>query len=173
MGTARQVRSLRYISSVGSQMPSAALGFINKRLASCVRIVPLLWSAPKKSSMEQFAQPFDKASLTKRMSISREEQYARLKLVYMAPKLLRLTRTVQGIWNTRQFEMQKTHSRWERVLKDVTFYEFIAVLDGVRVKVIVKQVAGGEKHFWSVIPFWKVDDQNHRRILHSGDPEHD
>jgi len=80
---------------------------------------------------------------------------------------------VQGIWKTRRFEEQKTNSRWEHVAKDVIFYEFIAVLDSVRLKVIVKEVVGGEKHFWSVIPFWVVDKQNSRRVLHGGDPEND
>jgi hypothetical protein len=104
---------------------------------------------------------------------AREDQYARLKLVHLAPQIIKLSRTVQGIWQTRQFEIQKTHSRWERVLKDVRFYEFVAVLDNVRVKVIVKEVAGGEKHFWSIIPFWKVHAETHKRLLHSGDPERD
>jgi hypothetical protein len=104
---------------------------------------------------------------------SREDQYARLKLLHMAPKVLKLSRTVQGISHTRQFEPQKTHSRWESVLKDVRFYEFMAVLENVRVKVIVKEVAGGERYFWSIIPFWKLDLDNRRRILHSGDPERD
>ena len=64
-------------------------------------------------------------------------------------------------------------SRWEHVLKDVTFYEFIAVLDNIRIKIIVKEAIGGEKHFWSVIPHWDIDATNSRRILHSGDLEHD
>lgn len=104
---------------------------------------------------------------------SQQDQYARLKLLSIAPEILRLSRTVQGIWHTKHFEAQKTHSRWEHVLKDVSFYEFMAVLDNVRVKVIVKQVAGGEKHFWSVIPFWGIDSTTHKRILHSGRPERD
>ena len=104
---------------------------------------------------------------------SQADQYARLKLLYLAPKVLRLSRTVQGIWRTRQFEVTKSHSRWERVLKDVSFYEFMAVLEHVRVKVIVKEVAGGEKHFWSIIPFWKLGPNSRGRILHSGDPERD
>jgi hypothetical protein len=103
----------------------------------------------------------------------REDQYARLKLLHLAPKVLKLSRTVQGIWPTRQFELQKTHSRWESVLKDVCFYEFMAVLENVRIKVIVKEVAGGERYFWSIIPFWKLDPDKRRRILHSGDPEQD
>lgn len=103
----------------------------------------------------------------------REDQYPRLKLVHYAPEVLKLSRTVQGIWRTKQFERQKSHSRWERVLKDVSFFEFVAVLQNVRVKVIVKEAAGGEKHFWSVIPFWKINRDTSRRVLHSGDPEND
>ncbi|MDP2703857.1 MAG: hypothetical protein Q8P01_01395 [bacterium] len=30
-----------------------------------------------------------------------------------------------------------------------------------------------EKFFWSIIPYWKIDSANSRRILHSGDPESD
>lgn len=103
----------------------------------------------------------------------RDEQYARLKLLRHAPEVLKKSSTVQGIWHTKKFEVQKTNSRWERMMKEVIFYEFIAVLDNVRVKVIVKEVQGGEKHFWSVIPYWGIDKVNSRRVLHSGDPEHD
>ncbi len=104
---------------------------------------------------------------------SHKDQYSRLKLIRYAPEVLKLSKTVQGIWSVRRFEKQKINSRWDRVMKDVIYYEFIAVLDSVRVKVIVKEVAGGEKHFWSIIPFWGIDKSTYRRILHSGDPEHD
>ncbi|MBP9856250.1 MAG: hypothetical protein KBC48_03060 [Candidatus Pacebacteria bacterium] len=104
---------------------------------------------------------------------TREDQYSRLKLVRYAPQILSLSRTVQGIWHTKKIENQKTHNRWERVLKLVSFYEFIAVLDDVRVKVIVKQVEGGEKHFWSIIPFWKIHKETRGRLLYSGNPDHD
>ena len=56
-------------------------------------------------------------------------------------------------------------------MKEVTFYEFIAVLDSIRVKVIVKEVYGGEKHFWSVIPYWGIDKMNSKRVLYSRDIE--
>jgi hypothetical protein len=103
----------------------------------------------------------------------REDQYSRLKLLYLAPKVVKLSRTLQGIRKTRKFESQKAHSRWEWALKDVCFYEFVAVLENVRVKVIIKEVAGGEKHFWSIIPYWRLDPGSHKRILHSGDPDQD
>lgn len=101
---------------------------------------------------------------------SNEDQYARLKLLHLAPEILSRSSTVQGISNTKQFESQKTNSRWEYVLKDVVYFEFIAVINNLRVKVIIKQVLGSEKHFWSIVPFWKIDKVNSKRILHSGDP---
>jgi len=102
-----------------------------------------------------------------------KDQYSRLKLIKYAPEILELSKTVQGIWSVRRFEEQKTNNRWEWTMKDVVYYEFIAVLDSVRVKVIVKQVAGEGKYFWSVIPFWGIDKSVGRRVLHSGNLECD
>lgn len=102
-----------------------------------------------------------------------QDQYTRLKLLRLAPEVLKKSHTVQGVWETRKFEELKTNSKWKRILKDVKFYEFIAVLENVRVKVIVKEVEGGQRHFWSVIPFWSIDKATSKRILHSGDLEHD
>lgn len=103
----------------------------------------------------------------------RVDQYARLKLIKLAPEVLKLSRTVQGISEKRKLEHQKTNNRWEYVMKLVRHYEFIAVLQDIRVKVIIKQVEGGEKHFWSVIPFWGIDKEAGKRVLYSGNPETD
>lgn len=35
------------------------------------------------------------------------------------------------------------------------YFAFEAVIDGRRIKVIVRQVGKGKKHFWSVIPAWR------------------
>lgn len=102
-----------------------------------------------------------------------QDQYTRLKLLRLAPEVLTKSHTVQGIWETKKFEELKTNSKWKHILKDVKFYEFIAVLENVRVKVIVKEAEGGQRHFRSVIPFWSIDKSTSKRILHSGDPEHD
>ncbi|MBI2507127.1 MAG: hypothetical protein HYW09_00760 [Candidatus Niyogibacteria bacterium] len=103
----------------------------------------------------------------------RAEQYARLRLLVVAPRVLSLSKTVQGIWHTKHFERIRVHNRTDAILKLVAFYEFIAVLENTRVKVIVKQINGGQKYFWSIIPYWKIDSINSRRLLYSGDPEHD
>jgi len=38
---------------------------------------------------------------------SREDQYSRLKLVHIAPEVLKLSKTVQGIWNTQILKCRK------------------------------------------------------------------
>lgn len=103
----------------------------------------------------------------------RSEQYARLKLLALAPQVLSLSQTVQGVSHTKHFERVRVHSRTDIVLRPIVYFEFIAVLESVRVKVVVKQIDGGEKFFWSVIPYWKIDTVNSRRALHSGNPESD
>lgn len=101
------------------------------------------------------------------------DQYTRLKLLYLAPQVLTKTHTLQGIWRTKQFESNKTGGEWKYIMKDVIFYEFVAVLENVRVKVILKEVFGGEKYFWSIIPYWSIDKVGSRRILYSGNPDAD
>ena len=102
-----------------------------------------------------------------------KEQYIRLKLLYLVPEVLKKSHTVQGVWNMRKFEEQKINKRKENILKDVIYYEFIAVIKSVRIKIIIKEVLGGEKHFWSVIPSWGIDKQNKKRILFTGNPDED
>ncbi len=105
------------------------------------------------------------------------DQYTRFRHLKLAPEIIRQSKTLQGLWSTQKFErIKKKTGGWEQVLKVTTYYEFIAVMEShgskVRVKVIVKQIAGGEKFFLSIIPFWGSNKKG-ERIMHSGDPEND
>ncbi len=105
------------------------------------------------------------------------DQFSRLRHLKLAPNILNQSRTLQGVWATQKFErIKKKDGGWQQILKLTTYYEFIAVMEShsskVRVKVIVKQIDGGEKFFLSIIPFWGVDKKGDR-IMHSGDPEND
>jgi hypothetical protein len=106
-----------------------------------------------------------------------EDQFARFRHLALAPEILRNSKTLQGIWRTQKFERLKRKNGWEKVLKVTTYYEFIAIMEShgakVRVKIIVKQVEGAEKHFLSIIPSWGVNRQTGEKVLHSGDPETD
>lgn len=104
---------------------------------------------------------------------SRHDQYMRFKLIKLAPEVLKLSRTLQGMWETKHFERVRVHSRTDTILKLVTYYEFIAILSRVRIKVIVKQIDSGEKFFWSIIPFWGINKENKKRKMYGGNPEED
>ena len=102
------------------------------------------------------------------------DQYIRFRLISLAPKILQDSHTLQGLSKRNNLERVKTNSRWESVKRLVTYFEFVAVVNGYRVRVIVKEVeSGGGKYFWSIIPFWKMDKITGSRILHSGKPEID
>jgi hypothetical protein len=102
-----------------------------------------------------------------------EDQYMRFKLLHLAPEILKMSHTLQGVWETKKFERVRMHSRTENILKPVSYFEFIAVIKRNRVKIIIKQIDGGEKHFWSIIPFWGMNQNTKERILHDGTPEED
>lgn len=102
-----------------------------------------------------------------------KDQYMRFKLLHLAPEILKSSHTLQGILETKKLERIRTNSRTDTILKPVTYYEFIAVLKRNRVRIIVKQIDGGQKFFWSIVPFWGMNIETMRRILHDGIPEED
>jgi hypothetical protein len=102
-----------------------------------------------------------------------QDQYMRFKLIRLAPEVLINSKTVQGILETKKFEKVRVNSRTDIILKPVNYFEFIAVIKRNRVKVIIKQIDGGEMFFWSLIPFWGMNRETMQRILHEGVPEED
>ena len=102
-----------------------------------------------------------------------KDQYMRLKLLHLAPEILRLSHTLQGIFETKKFERIRAHNRTDNILKPVNYYEFIAVIKRNRIRVIIKQIDGGQKFFWSIVPFWKMNEETMSRVLHDGLPEED
>lgn len=88
----------------------------------------------------------------------RDDLIARIKNFKFAPIIISSSHTLQERQTKYIFVNVKTNSRKEKILKCAEYYAFIAILrDGnyeKRLKVIVRQVEGGTKHFWSIIPFW-------------------
>ncbi|MCR4284306.1 MAG: hypothetical protein NUV64_03300 [Parcubacteria group bacterium] len=109
-----------------------------------------------------------------RLARERKDQFMRLKNVHLAPIILLKSSTLQEIQRRNIFVEVKTNTRKEKILKNATYYGFISIIeDGSfkkRVKVIVRQIDGGNKHFWSIIPFW---NNNKGLKLYSGNLEED
>lgn len=102
-----------------------------------------------------------------------EDQYMRLRLIKLAPEVLKLSHTIQGISHIKGFELMRSNSRNEMVLKSLSYYEFIAIVRDVRIRIVIKQIENGPKYFWSIIPFWKLDRETKIRKMSYGDPEVD
>ncbi len=84
-----------------------------------------------------------------------EDQYLRLKFLHLAPEVIKKSHTLQEFRKQNNFERRKINSRWEQRVVFVNYYAFIAILKNIRIKVIVKEVEGSKKIFWSICPFWK------------------
>lgn len=102
-----------------------------------------------------------------------QDQYMRFKLIHLAPEILKASHTLQGLFETKKFERVRVHSRTDTILKLVTYYEFIAVIKRNRVRIIVKQIENGQRFFWSIVPFWGMNEETMTRLLHDGVPEED
>lgn len=111
---------------------------------------------------------------SERKARNRADQYIRLKNIKFASLILEKSHTLQEYKEARVFEENKTNKRREKILKNAKFYGFIAIVRDnnftKRLKIIVKEVEGGKKHFWSIVPYWR---SNKELKIHSGNPEVD
>lgn len=105
---------------------------------------------------------------------TKPDQYMRFKLLKYAPEVIKKSNTLQEISRKKNLERVKTNARWEEKAIEVNYYGFVAILDEIRIKIIVKEIKSGEKYFWSIIPCWKQDKGIlNKKILHEGDLEND
>jgi len=109
---------------------------------------------------------------------SRVDQYVRLRLFPIAVKIIRKSHTLQEYDECRMFVRQKINSRWENRAKMVRYYVFIAIDKdrNVRLKVIIKEIEGGSKFFYSLYPSWRVTTDingSQRKVFYSGNLETD
>ncbi len=102
------------------------------------------------------------------------EQFTRLRFLKLVPTVIKDSHTLQEYKKTRCFEPVKSSGKWSKVAIDVEYFAFIAIINSVRIKVIIKWLAGGQPFFWSVIPFWKTDHEllgQIKKVFFEGDPE--
>lgn len=104
-----------------------------------------------------------------------QDQYVRFRLLKLAPDIVKKSHTLQEYYQTKRFEPLKIGSKWEQRMVTVTYYDFVAIVSNIRIKIVVKQIEDGKIYFWSIIPFWKNDQKNspNKKILHAGDLEID
>ncbi len=74
------------------------------------------------------------------------------------------------------FVRRKSKDGWNQTLKIVKYYIFVAIVGELRLKVIIKEIEGGQKNFHSVYPSWQVtvdDGGVKKKKFFTGEPEID
>ncbi len=107
---------------------------------------------------------------------SQVDQYTRLRLIPLAVNIIKKTGTLQELDEKNLFVRQQSSYGWAKILKNVKYYIFVAIIGELRLKVIIKEIAGGQKNFHSVYPSWEVKSDGlggRRKKFYQGNPETD
>ena len=106
----------------------------------------------------------------------RPSQMLRFKLLHLAVKLVKLSTTYQEFEETlKEFEV-KSHKKRIRKSKPVRYWGIIAIIDGRKIKVILRQIGdGGAMHFWSIVPAWTTNKYRDAKFYTTmkGSPDED
>jgi hypothetical protein len=106
----------------------------------------------------------------------RPSQVLRFKLLPLAVKLIKISTTYQEFEETiKEFEVQ-THKKRVRKSKPVRYWGLIAIIDGRKIKVIIRKIGdNGVAHFWSIVPVWVTNKYRDTKFFTTmkGDPEED
>jgi len=106
----------------------------------------------------------------------RSSQILRFKLLPNAIKLIGLSTTYQEYEETiKEFEV-KSYKKKVRKSKTVKYWGIIAIIDGRKIKVILRKIGdNGQLHFWSIVPAWTTNKYRDIKFYSTmkGNPEED
>ena len=84
-----------------------------------------------------------------------KDRDVRMSLIPTAINIINITRTLQDKISRNRFEERLINNRSEFAMTLVTYYEFLALVNNKKIKIIIKEIAGKDKVFLSVIPLYK------------------
>ncbi len=103
-------------------------------------------------------------------------QILRFKLLPLAVKLIKTSTTYQEYEETiQEFEVKKFKQK-SRESKAVKYWGLIAIIDGRKIKVIIRRVGeNGLPHFWSIVPAWVTNQYRDTKFYSTmkGNPAED
>jgi hypothetical protein len=106
----------------------------------------------------------------------KSSQVLRFKLLPIAVKLLKLSTTYQEFEETlKEFEVKSYKKRILKT-KPIRYWGIIAIIDGRKIKVIVRKIGEeGKLHFWSIVPAWVTNKYRDIKLFSTmkGNPEED
>ena len=106
----------------------------------------------------------------------KSSQILRFKLLPLAVKLVRISTTYQEFEETIKAVEVKEFKQKVRKAKPIKYWGIIAIVDGRKIKVIVRKIGdNGAMHFWSIVPAWVTNQYRDLRFFTTmkGDPDED
>lgn len=106
----------------------------------------------------------------------RPSQILRFKLLPLAVKLIKISTTYQEVEETiKEFEVKRFKKKVRKSCP-VKYWGIIAIIDGRKIKVIIRKIGdNGNLHFWSIVPAWVTNKYRDGKLFSTmkGDPEED
>lgn len=105
----------------------------------------------------------------------RPSQILRFKLLPLAVTLLKESTTYQEFEETLKEFDAKSYKKRIRKSKSVKYWGIIAIIDGRKIKVIVRKIGDGAMHFWSIVPAWVTNTYRDTKFFTTmkGNPDED
>ena len=106
----------------------------------------------------------------------RPSQILRFKLLSRAVKLVERSTTYQEYEETLKELEVKSNKKHVRKSKPVKYWGIIAIIDGRKIKIIVRKIGdNGQLHFWSIVPAWTTNKYRDIKLFSTmkGNPDED
>lgn len=96
---------------------------------------------------------------------SKNDQITKFKLLAKAKEIIQISTTFQEYEEGLIEVVRKKYKGIVKETLEVHHWGFVAVVRGWRVKVVIRQIGNGQKHFWSVIPAWVTNQYKDVKLI--------
>ncbi|MFH1030635.1 MAG: hypothetical protein V1770_05245 [bacterium] len=87
---------------------------------------------------------------------SKQDQITKFKLLAKAKLIIGIATTFQEYDESLKEVIKKKYKKKIKETSTVYYWGFVAIINGYRIKVIIRQIGNGQKYFYSVIPAWAI-----------------
>lgn len=111
------------------------------------------------------SEGFNHLIYKKKSERSKNDQITKFKLLPIAKEIILISTTFQE-YDEGLAEI--TRKRFKKRVKEtvaVRYWGLVAIIRNRKVKVIIRQVGNGQKHFFSIIPAWTINHYNNTKII--------
>ena len=111
------------------------------------------------------SEGFNHLIYKKKSERSKNDQITKFKLLSIAKEIIFISTTFQE-YDEGLAEI--TRKRFKKRVKEtvaVRYWGLVAIVRNRKVKVIIRQIGNGQKHFFSVIPAWTINHYNNTKII--------